>query len=1053
MKMMRAKVSRHRVAKPERQLRTSAPFFVFILAALLTLAVTYYVSVTAEAKDQLRFQNYVQQTRNSIENRLETYVALLRATSGLFAASELVTRDEFRTFVDHLELPRRYPGVQGIGFSIRVRPEEKDALEAQMRSQGLNDFRVKPEGARPEYHSVIYLEPLDRRNQVAIGYDMFTEQVRRAAMERARNTGLPAASGKVTLVQEIDPEKQAGFLIYLPVYRHGRLLGTAAERQAALEGFVYSPFRTDDLLGGILGNESDQGVDFQVFDGEPSPANLLHDSGRTRRPGRHSSRPHFTAATMIEIGGRPWNFFFVSRPELESASERRWGPLILLGGLAISLVLFGVTRSLARARAEAERIAADLRQSEEALRESESRLRRLVDASIIGILIADVHGHVLEANDACLKLVGYTREDLQAGKINWADLAPPEHRHLDERAIEEMRQTGGHPPVEKEYLRKDGTRVPVLIGTTYLGGPQELVAGFLLDLAGRKREEAALRFLSEASAALTSSLDYEVTLTSVAHMAVPYFADWCAVDLATEDGSFRRVASSHLNPSKVELVKELQRRYPPDPHATYGVPQVLRTGQPELYPEFSNSMLAAAARDAEHLSLIRALGLKSAIVVPLVARGRTLGAITFVTGSSGRRYTEADLNLSMDLARRAALAIDNARLYQQAQEANRIKDEFLATVSHELRTPLNAMIGWIYLLHTGKLDEAAAARALETIRRNAYSQAQIVDDILDVSRIITGKLHLEARPVELHPVIEAALESVRPAAEAKAIQLQPLLDSRAGQVSGDPSRLQQVVWNLLSNAIKFTPRGGRVEVRLARVDSHLEIAVSDTGQGISPEFLPHVFERFRQADSSSTRAYGGLGLGLAIVRHLVELHGGTVHAESPGQGQGATFTVKLPLSPLRSSDYGLRNETAADAQSATYNSPSAILEGLRVLLVDDDANTLEILSAVLAECGAQLLTAASAAEALKSLPQWKPDILICDIGMPGEDGYSLISKVRALAPEFGGQLPAVALTAYARAEDRRRALQAGFQIHVPKPVEPAELVTVVASLTGRLQRH
>lgn len=381
---------------------------------------------------------------------------------------------------------------------------------------------------------------------------------------------------------------------------------------------------------------------------------------------------------------------------------------------------------------------------------------------------------------------------------------------------------------------------------------------------------------------------------------------------------------------------------------------------------------------------------------------------------------------------------------KEAEEANRAKDEFLAVISHELRTPLTPILTWSRLLHSGKLDHAATERALEAIERATRSQAQLIEDLLDVSRITTGKLRLDVRPIELPSVVEAAIESVRPGAEAKGIRLDIVLDRNAGIVSGDPERLQQVVWNLLSNAVKFTPRAGRVQVRLQRVNSHVEIAVSDTGQGINPQFLPHVFERFRQADSSSTRAHGGLGLGLAIVRHLVELHGGCVRAESSGEGKGATFVVELPLAILHQPLTPDRIHPRAGQGVSFVAKPT--LGGARILLVDDEPDTVETLRVVLEQAGAQVRTATSAGDALATLEEWRADVLVCDIGMPQEDGYALIRKVRALAPECGGYIPAVALTAYARVEDRLKVLSSGFQMHVPKPVEPAELVAVMATM-------
>ena len=562
-------------------------------------------------------------------------------------------------------------------------------------------------------------------------------------------------------------------------------------------------------------------------------------------------------------------------------------------------------------------------------------------------------------------------------------------------------------------------------------------------------EDAELRsaFLAEASTLLTTSLDYHTTLKNLTHLVVPRLADWCAIDMPGENGGLERVAIAHTDSSKEELARQMSRRYPYDMDGAHPIVKALRTGQPTLTEEVTEEMLIAAYPIAERRAYVRELGLKSFMIVPLIVRGRTLGVITFVIAETERRYTKTDLAFAEDLARRAAMAVDNSRLYGEVEQANRLKDEFLATLSHELRTPLTAILGWSRLLRAGSLDESSGARALEAIERNALSQKQLIDDILDVSRIITGKLQLHRQSVSLVSVIEAAVDSIRPAAEAKHIEIRLHLTPRAGLVSGDPNRLQQVIWNLLSNGVKFTPEHGRVEVRLERSGSSVQIKVSDTGRGIPKEFLPYIFDRFRQADQTATRAHGGLGLGLSVVRHLVELHGGTVKAESGGEGQGATLTVSLPLESLPTEPDA--DVTAQDSVKDTaINCPSA-LNGLRVLVVDDDADTRELLTTVLEKCGARVTSVASGAQALEALAQMNPDVLISDIGMPDMDGYALIRRVRAIPPENGGGIPAVALTAYAGAEDRTRALHAGFQIFLPKPIEPNELIATVARLVER----
>lgn len=387
-----------------------------------------------------------------------------------------------------------------------------------------------------------------------------------------------------------------------------------------------------------------------------------------------------------------------------------------------------------------------------------------------------------------------------------------------------------------------------------------------------------------------------------------------------------------------------------------------------------------------------------------------------------------------------------------AEEATRAKDEFMAVVSHELRTPLTAMLGWARMLKTGNLDEMTAARALDAIERNAESQNQLIGDLLDFSRIISGKIRLDVGSVEMALVVEAAIDVVRPTADAKGIRLQAILDPKAGPISGDPERLQQVMWNLLSNAVKFTPKGGRVQVRLARVNSSVEITVSDTGQGISADFLPYVFDRFRQADIGTTRRQAGLGLGMAITKHLVELHGGAIRAESLGEGHGSTFVVRLPVMIVHNAEQfseGIAEGGHSKGEDYTTRAQLPRLDGIHVLIVDDEHDALDLLTTILTQSGAVVTSASGVTDALNKLRQVKPDLLMSDIEMAHEDGYSLIRKVRVSEGDMGRRIPAIALTAHARSSDRLRALSEGYQMHIPKPVEPAELVLAIANLTGR----
>jgi PAS domain S-box-containing protein len=741
----------------------------------------------------------------------------------------------------------------------------------------------------------------------------------------------------------------------------------------------------------------------------------------------------------------------------------------------------------------------------------------------------------------------------------------------------------------------------------------------------RLEAEADLRrsaFLDEVSTALAASLDYEQTLQNVAQLAVPYFADWCCVDLVDDEGVIHRVAVAHSDPEKVQFGWEVAHRFPRHLEDGYGVSQVVKTGQSEIAIEITDEQLAASVSNPDYLRILREVGLKSCILAPLQARGRVLGSISFVFTESSRRYCRDDLRLAEDLARRAAIAIDNARLYHtvqqakqaaekavdrttrlqtvtaalaesltaeqvaevivtqsmaaldataalvvlvsqdrteleivksigyqaelveswqrfsidadvplakairtgepvwvealldriarhphlaeiygryefdswialpliiqgrsvggmllsfrefkhlsqddrefilalsrqcaqaisraqlyeaerlaraEAEQANRVKDEFLAVLSHELRSPLNPILGWTKLLQTGKVQPDKTNQALETIERNAKLQAQLIEDLLDISRMLQGKLSLHIAPVNLETVIQGAIETVQFAASAKSIQIQTVLSPIEKTVLGDTNRLQQVIWNLLSNAIKFTPHHGHVIVQLEELDHQIQIRVIDTGRGINPDFLPHVFDYFRQADGSTTRNFGGLGLGLAIARQLVELHGGMIWAESAGEGLGAAFTVRLPLT----------NPPVGPSTEVQLPTQAENLAGLHILVVDDDADMRDLAEFILVQHGAQVRVTKSAAEAMAALSQCVPDVLLCDIGMPDMDGYQLIHQIREWSLEQGGAVPAIALTAYAGEYDKQQALNAGFQQHMAKPVEPEALVRAISAL-------
>ncbi|AKJ00610.1 PAS domain S-box-containing protein [Archangium gephyra] len=560
----------------------------------------------------------------------------------------------------------------------------------------------------------------------------------------------------------------------------------------------------------------------------------------------------------------------------------------------------------------------------------------------------------------------------------------------------------------------------------------------------RQAEEHAAR-LQVVTSALSQALTQADVARTVLSVAVGGMgAEAGAVYRQRADGSLESLHDVGYPESFVRHVRDLT------PLANNPVVDAVRSGR-EIWLRSTSDM---AARYPEIVTLRASQQDHAVAVFPMWVHGESVGALV-LSYPDPRVCVPEELQFLQMLAQQCGQALERARLYeaaeaerQRAEQASRLKDEFLGVLSHELRTPLTAILGWVQILRTRQLPQDKRERALETIERNARAQTQLVEDLLDVNRIVSGRLRLDVRPTNLEKVIESAVDVVRPAAEARGIQLQVSLEPQTVPVQGDPDRLQQVVWNLLSNAVKFTPQEGSVTVSLSWRPAHVELQVRDTGDGIAPGFLPHLFERFTQADASSTRRHGGLGLGLAIVRHLVELHGGTVEAQSAGKGQGATFTVLLPLVAPRAAEAEPARVLPQHPPQLPADYPKA-LHGRHILVVDDDKDTRELVATLLQEGKARVSIADSAAQALELMNREPPELIISDIGMPGMDGYALIQAVRTRAPELGGRVPAVALTAYARQEDQAAALRAGFDSHVAKPLEPAELLWVLATLLKR----
>ncbi|HEX8285281.1 MAG TPA: PAS domain S-box protein [Pyrinomonadaceae bacterium] len=687
-----------------------------------------------------------------------------------------------------------------------------------------------------------------------------------------------------------------------------------------------------------------------------------------------------------------------------------------------------------------------------------ARLARLVEheRERLKNLVANVPGVVWEAwgqpdetsqridfvSDHVEQMLGYTVEEWLRTPNFWLSIVHPEDR---ERAAAEARaiyESGGGGASQFRWVRRDGRAVHVEAQSRAIldeGGRPVGMRGVTMDISERKAAEERLRFIAEASRVLGSSLDYETTLEGLAHLAVEALADYCLVDLIDDDGRVRRVAATHRDPRMRPLVERL-REFPPGPQSA-GVPRVLRTGRPEAFADVSEETLPRLARDEEHARVLSELGLKSFLTVPLEARGRTIGALTFSSTRARRDYTEADVAYAREIAARAALAIENARLYARAQEVNRAKDEFLATLSHELRTPLTPILGWTHMIRSGRLGANESAQGIRVIEKNSQSLSRLINDLLDMSSILSGKMRIERAAVDLHSVVREAAETVRPQADARSVAL----DVQTGPpstVSGDRTRLIQVFWNLLHNAVKFSPEGGRVRVRVHALEGRALVEVEDDGDGIAPEFLPHVFERFRQADMGTTRQHGGLGLGLALVKSFVEAHGGAVAVESKGEGRGSRFTVSLPAAEGAGERRGSGDLEAGEGEPCPE-------ETCRVLVVEDAPDTLEMLRVVFKARGYTALACSTPEEALRVAESGRFDIIVSDIGLPGIDGYELIARLREL-PHLRG-VPALALTGYAARRDAEAALAAGFDAHVPKPVDPAELTEQMEQLMRRAE--
>ncbi len=858
------------------------------MALALTGAATWYISSTTEIKDQERFQNIVQRSRRQIEVRLETYIGALHGTAALFSAAGEVDRKQFQTFVSRLELQSRYPGIQGIGFSKRILPDQAGRFFSETRKE-IPDFKIWPENPKDENHTILYLEPQDRRNQAALGFNMFSEPVRREAMERARDTGLPAASGKVTLVQEIDAEKQSGFLIYFPIYEGGAAPDTIDRRRAALRGVVYSPFRVDDLLSGIFSAETNIRIDYQIFDGpEAHPDRLLHRSNGSDL-GR--KRPRYSATTALDVGGKRWTLVFTTRPSFDLGSGREIALPIFLAGLIISFILFAITRSEVKARA-----AADLNAAE---------LETLNQVAISLSAEMDLHKLVQIVTDAGTKLSGaefgaffYNVLDPKGETYTLYTLSGVPREAFSKFPMPRNTAVFGPTFRGEGVVRLDDVTTDPRYGknTPYAGMPQgHLPVKSYLAVPVLSRSGAVIGglFFGHSAPGRFTEQHERMILSIAAHAAISI--DKTRLFEAAEEERKKAEESEQQYRLLAEVMPQLVWTSTPEGRVDWcnqrwyeatglTIQEMLESGglkaiHPEDRQRTQERWMAAILTGTPHevefrlqspfggyrWYLSRGLPLKD-------ANGRIMKWFGTCTDIDDRKRAEAE-----------------------AREASRMKSEFVSNVSHELRTPLNAIIGYSTLMRDevfGALIEAQK-QPLEGVLRNAKDLLSLINDLLDLSKIESGKMSVDLEKIDLAALLKEIVSGMQPLIDKKLLSIEYRMNPLP-QIESDVNKLKQVFVNLISNAIKFTEKGSIVLLASERREEEgIEIAVQDTGIGIPPDALPKIFEAFHQADATTTRKFGGTGLGLAIVKELVGLLNGRINVESELE-KGSTFTVFLP---------------------------------------------------------------------------------------------------------------------------------------------------------------
>jgi PAS domain S-box-containing protein len=784
-------------------------------------------------------------------------------------------------------------------------------------------------------------------------------------------------------------------------------------------------------------------------------ANMNQDVGAILLPEEIASKHNAVLRDYLATQPR-WSdlpVLILTRPGADSTeieeAVRTLGNVTLLERPVRTTTLLSAVRTALRARDRQYQIREHL--AEHAL------VSNLVATSYDAIVTKDLDGNITSWNPAAQQLFGYSADEIIGKPIRV--LIPADRQSEEDDILARIRRGERIEHFETIRVTKDGRQVHVSVTISPLRDSSGTIVGaskIARDISALRSAEAERMRLIQENAAITEALN-EVGAVIASDL------DRDKVVQAVTDAA-TRLTTAAFGAFFYNVVNEAGESY--TLYTISGVPREMFSKFPmprntEVFePTFKGTGVVRSAditkdprygHNPPHHGQPRGhLPVRSYLAVPVRGRnGDVIGGLFFGHSDVGQ-FSEHHERLAVGVASWASVALENARMFGIVEEASRLKDEFLASLSHELRTPLNAVLGYARMLRSGVVSVDKQARAIETIERNATSLTQIVEDVLDISRIVSGKIRLNVQPVDFPKIVGNAIEVVSPAADAKGVRIETVLDPLAGPVSGDPERLQQVLWNLLSNAVKFTNRNGKVQVRLQQVNSHVEVSVADTGVGIAPEFLPHVFERFRQADAGIAREHGGLGLGLSIARQLAEMHGGTIVAASDGVGHGSTFTLKLPLMVVHRGAHDDAERVHPRTSTAGQQIPTGSLHTVYAVAVDDDPDALTLIAELLEAAGAHVRTAASAEEALRIIEADPPQVLITDLGMPKVDGFQLVDRIRGHRNPLVRRVPAAALTAYARSEDRVKALRSGFQIHLAKPIDPTELVTAVAALAKRL---